>query len=162
MKYNILKNFIAEFGAERITFLQGQVAEMGGESVNFLLSEGYIGQETIDPIPDFPQVKIIDSFFKEIAGLIPPAPTLTEETETKEPEIESLYNCWVEAVKAHYPDLCTDKQSWLMASWILFLEYGNMIWDSPISGTEYRKAVMMNIVDRFKQAFNNLQGRESE
>ncbi len=66
MKYTILKNFITEVGTERITFLQGQVAEMGGESVNFLLSEGYIGQETTDPIPDFPPARISDPFFREI------------------------------------------------------------------------------------------------
>ena len=162
MKYNILKNFTAEVGTERTTFLQGQVAEMEGESVNFLLSEGYIGQETTDPIPDFPPVRISDPFFRKISGFIPVAATMQKAGSTQDEhlETESLFKRWLKAVKSHYPEECTDKQAWLLASWILFAEYGNLIWDSPISGTEYRKAVMMNLVDKFQQEFIHLQNRE--
>lgn len=164
MKFLILKNFLAEVGTERITFLQGQVAEMEGESVNFLLSEGYIGHETTDPIPDFPPVRISDPFFREIAGLIPLSPTTqaVDNIQDEPHETEILFRRWLKAVKAHYPEQCTDKQAWLLASWILFTEYGNLIWDSPISGTEYRKAVIGGLVDRFQQAFQNLRGRDTE
>ncbi len=92
-----------------------------------------------------------------------PAATTTQAVDKiqDEPhETELLFRRWLKSVKTHYPEQCTDKQAWLLASWILFTEYGNLIWDSPISGTEYRKAVMMNLVDRFKQGFIHLQNRE--
>jgi len=107
----------------------------------------------LEQLPEFPNVKMTDKFFKEISGLIPVKPS---EDQTLF-ESETIFRKWLQAVRTHYPKICKDKKQWLLASWILFVEYGNMIWDSPISGTEYRKGTMRNLVDRFNQAFQKAQ-----
>jgi hypothetical protein len=70
---------------------------------------------------------------------------------------EEYFRRWNLLVRKHYPEECQDDMNWLKAGLILFLEYGNRILQSEITGTTFRAAVLENMFDRFGIAFQNLE-----
>ena len=97
---------------------------------------------------ELPQVKITDTFLQDIARLIP-------ENEDGE-GCEFIFRKWIKVVKNYYPKDCTDSFTWLMTSWILFVEYANSIW---VTASENKKQVVWKLVDRFDQAFDKFKNK---
>lgn len=135
--------------------------------------EGKLTEKLTIPVPevsliDFPKVNISDSFFVSIVKLIPVSHRETEEEyperfrgdelKNKKVRIENLFTQWLKAVKTDYHESCRDKWSWLASAWVLFIEYANLVWDSPISGTDYRKGLMWGMVDLFWLGFREVKG----
>ena len=144
-----------------------------GESAEKPLISG-----TDAPIPDFPKVNMSDSFFASIVNLIPACQWKTdrehpegfrggkvltyqkvsESRNHQEVKSQYLFTQWLKAVKIDYPESCKDEWSWLASAWVLFIEYANLVWDSPISGTDYRKGLMWGMVDLFRHGFREVKG----
>lgn len=113
--------------------------------------------EVIDGSLQETKVKLTDTLSRDISALIPPtAPTSTQEADHG---IEFIFRTLLRAVKKIYPTDCRNKKLWVLTTWIILVEFANPILDS---GTEYRKAVIWELVDRFKQAFKTLQDREAD
>jgi hypothetical protein len=122
-------------------------------------SEKAAGRAAVSTFPaEPPRVEISDSFHGAIFHIIPWRPDEPATDDEVSNGWEPIFRQWLNLVKRHYPDESRTHWNWLAAAWVLFLEFGNIIYQSGISKTEYRVTVFNWMVERFGQAFQTLGG----